>query len=61
MNFNGILIGSENPERLTEYYSKLFGKPQWDEGGYTGWLIGTGGVSVGPHDQVKGRNSQPGR
>ena len=61
MNFNGILIGSENPERLTEYYSKLFGKPQWDEGGYTGWLIGTGGVSVGPHDQVKGQNSQPGR
>ena len=61
MNFNGILIGSEDPQRLTEYYSRLFGKPQWDEGGYTGWMIGSGGVSIGPHDQVKGRNAQPGR
>ena len=61
MNFNGILIGSEDPQRLTEYYSRLFGKPQWDEGGYTGWMIGSGGVSIGPHDQVKGRNTQPGR
>ena len=61
MNFNSILIGSEDPQRLSEYYTKLFGKPAWDEGGYTGWLIGNGGITVGPHDQVKGRNPQPGR
>jgi predicted enzyme related to lactoylglutathione lyase len=61
MNFNSILIGSEDPRRLADYYTKLFGKPAWDEGGYTGWQIGNGGVSVGPHDQVKGRNAQPGR
>ena len=61
MNLNSILIGSEDPRRLAEYYTKLFGKPAWDEGGYTGWQIGNGGVSVGPHDQVKGRNTQPGR
>ncbi|MGH2376973.1 MAG: VOC family protein [Candidatus Limnocylindria bacterium] len=61
MNLNGILIGSEDPRRLADYYTKLFGKPGWDEGGYTGWMIGTGGVTVGPHDQVKGKNAQPGR
>ena len=61
MNFNGILIGSENPQRLADYYTKLFGKPGWDEGGYTGWQVGSGSVTVGPHDQVKGRNAQPGR
>jgi len=61
MHFNGILIGSEDPERLAEYYTRLFGKPGWDDGGYTGWLIGSGGISVGPHDQVKGRNAHPGR
>ena len=61
MNFNGILIGSENPERLTEYYTKLFGKPGWDGGGYTGWMIGSGGITVGPHDEVKGKNAHPGR
>jgi predicted enzyme related to lactoylglutathione lyase len=61
MNFNGILIGSEDPKRLAEYYTRLFGKPTWDDGGYIGWLIGSGGISIGPHDQVKGRNAHPGR
>jgi predicted enzyme related to lactoylglutathione lyase len=61
MNLNSILIGSEDPRRLAEFYTKLFGEPTWDEGGYTGWQIGTGGLTVGPHDQVKGDNQQPGR
>jgi predicted enzyme related to lactoylglutathione lyase len=61
MNLNSILIGSEDPKRLTDYYTKLFGKPGMDEGGYTGWQIGSGFVTVGPHDQVKGKNPAPGR
>lgn len=63
MNFNSILIGSENPERLIEYYTKLFGKPSMEDGdgGYAGWQIGSGWVTVGPHDQVHGKNLQPGR
>ena len=61
MNFSSVLIGSENPKRLADYYRGLFGEPTWDEGGYTGWMIGTGGLSVGPHDQVKGKNPHPGR
>jgi predicted enzyme related to lactoylglutathione lyase len=61
MDMNSILIGSEDPKSLADYYTKLFGEPGWDEGGYTGWQIGTGWVTVGPHDQVKGKNSQPGR
>jgi predicted enzyme related to lactoylglutathione lyase len=61
MNLNSVLIGSEGPERLADYYTKLFGKPGWDEGGYTGWQIGSGWITVGPHDQVKGKNTQSGR
>jgi predicted enzyme related to lactoylglutathione lyase len=61
MNLNSILIGTEDPKPLVEYYTKLFGDPGWDQGGFTGWQIGTGGITVGPHDQVKGRNAQPGR
>jgi predicted enzyme related to lactoylglutathione lyase len=61
VNFNSILIGSEDPKRLADFYTKLFGKPGWEEGGYTGWQVGSGSVTVGPHDQVKGRNAQPGR
>jgi len=61
MNFNSILIGSEDPKRLADYYSKLFGEPTMSDGGYTGWLVGSGFLTVGPHDQVKGKNAQPGR
>src|SRR5512140_1208720 len=61
MNLNNILIGSEDPQRLATYYTALFGKPEWEEGPYTGWRIGTGGVLVGPHDAVKGMNAEPGR
>ncbi len=61
MDFNSILIGSEDPQRLVDYYSRLFGEPQYSDGGYTGWQIGSGFVTVGPHDQVKGKNAQPGR
>jgi predicted enzyme related to lactoylglutathione lyase len=61
MNLNSILLGTEDPQRLKDYYTRVFGDPAWDEGGYVGWQIGTGSITVGPHDQVKGKNAQPGR
>ena len=61
MNLNGILIGSDNAPALAEYYTKLFGKPGWDDGGYVGWLVGSGGLTVGPHSEVHGTNPAPGR
>jgi predicted enzyme related to lactoylglutathione lyase len=61
MNFNSILIGSADPQRLVDYYTKLFGAPGYQDGGYSGWQIGSGFVTVGAHDQVTGQNAQPGR
>lgn len=61
MNFNSILIGSEDPQRLADYYTRLFGKPTMEEGGYSGWQIGSGWITIGPHDEVTGRNAHPGR
>ena len=61
MNFNNILIGSENPEALIEYYTKLLGTPGFQEGGYAGWQIGSGMISIGPHSEVHGKNVHPGR
>jgi predicted enzyme related to lactoylglutathione lyase len=61
MNFNSLLIGSEDPKRLVEYYSKLLGKPAFEGDGYASWQIGSGWVSVGPHDEVHGQNAHPGR
>src|SRR6185437_11782773 len=52
MNFNSILIGSADPQRLVDYYTKVLGTPGMSDGGYTGWQVGSGFVTVGPHDQV---------
>jgi predicted enzyme related to lactoylglutathione lyase len=61
MDFNNILIGSEDPQRLVDYYTKLLGEPLFSDGGYTGWQIGSGLVSIGAHSEVKGKNVHPGR
>ena len=61
MNFNSLLIGSEDPGRLVEFYTKVFGEPSDKDDSYTSWRLGSGYVSVGPHSEVKGRNTSPGR
>jgi predicted enzyme related to lactoylglutathione lyase len=61
VNFNSILIGSADPQRLVDYYTKVLGEPTMAEGGYTGWQVGSGFVTVGPHSEVTGKNPQPGR
>ncbi len=61
MDFNSIMIGSDDAQHLIEYYRKLFGKPAMDQDSFAGWHLGTGWVAVGPHDKVQGKNSHPGR
>ncbi|MGH2732990.1 MAG: VOC family protein [Actinomycetota bacterium] len=61
MNLNSVLIGSEDPRSLTDFYTGLFGKPVWEEGDFHAWQLGTGWLTVGPHDQVKGKSTHPGR
>jgi predicted enzyme related to lactoylglutathione lyase len=61
MNFNSILVGSADPQRLVEYYTKLFGEPGFSDGTYAGWMIGSGYLTIGPHSEVTGENREPGR
>jgi predicted enzyme related to lactoylglutathione lyase len=61
MDFNGILIGSDDPGRLVDYYRGLFGDPTYQDESYTTWQLGSGSLSVGPHSEVKGRSAHPGR
>lgn len=61
MDFNNILIGSDNPQRLVEYYTKLLGEPTMSDGGYTGWQLGRGFVYIGHHSEVHGKSAHPGR
>jgi predicted enzyme related to lactoylglutathione lyase len=61
MQFNGILIGSDDPARLIAYYTKVLGEPGYADEGYSTWMLGSGTVSVGAHSEVHGTNAQPGR
>ena len=61
MNFNSLLIGSDNPKALIEYYTKLFGKPGFEDQSFAGWQLGSGFISIGAHSEVHGRNAHPGR
>ena len=61
MNFNNVLIGSETPDRLIEYYTKVFGAPTFAGSGYANWAIGNGSINVGAHSEVHGKSTHPGR
>ena len=61
MNFNNILIGTDNPQRLVEYYTRLFGEPAYKDESYSSWQVGSGTVSIGAHSEVHGKSAQPGR
>ncbi|HSX14738.1 MAG TPA: VOC family protein [Candidatus Saccharimonadales bacterium] len=61
LNLNSLMISSENPEKLVEFYTKVLGKPTWDMKPFTGWSVGSCGIMVGPHSEVHGKNDTPGR
>ncbi len=62
MNLNSILLFSENPQQLAQFYSKVFQKePDWSGGDFKGFSVGTGYIAIGPHDKVHGKNSNPER
>jgi len=62
LEFNSILVFSEDPGNLAEFYKKVFQKdPDWSEGEYHGFMVGKGFITVGPHDKVRGKNKHPER
>jgi predicted enzyme related to lactoylglutathione lyase len=61
MKLNGLMIGSENPKILGEFYTKVFGEPGMKEDDWNGFDIGGGTLMIGPHSEVKGKNDSPGR
>lgn len=61
MNLNGVMLGTENSEKLSEFYTKLFGQPVFSQDGWYGFQIGSGNLVIGPHSEVKGKSDTPGR
>jgi predicted enzyme related to lactoylglutathione lyase len=65
LNLNSIMLGSDDSKALAAFYTKVLGdpNPEWsdDSGGWFGYQAGVGGVAIGPHSDVKGKNQHPGR
>jgi predicted enzyme related to lactoylglutathione lyase len=62
LNFNSVMIGSEDAKTLGEFYAGVFGRPaDMDEDGMYGWQFGTTFLSIIPHSEVKGQAAEPQR
>ena len=60
MKLSGVMLGSDQPQVLGDFYTKLLGKPGWQDGDWYGFAVG-GGLMIGPHSEVKGSNDTPAR
>ena len=62
LNFNSILLSSEDHKKLVEFYGKVFEKkPEMEDETYSGFLVGSCFLSIGAHDKVKGKSTNPER
>ena len=62
LKFTNVMIGSEDPETLGQFYTGVFDRPSdMKEEGWYGWQFGGAWLSIGPHSEVKGKAAEPQR
>jgi predicted enzyme related to lactoylglutathione lyase len=62
LDLNSILIFSEDPKKLADFYGKVLQKgPDYEGGGYYGFSAGKSFLMFGPHSKVSGKNPNPER
>lgn len=64
LNLNSFMLGSEDYEKLAKFYGEVLQKePEMvdEEHGYIGYLAGNCFLSIGAHDKVIGKNTNPER
>ncbi|MBA3679406.1 VOC family protein [Candidatus Saccharibacteria bacterium] len=60
LNLNSIMLSSEKPKELAEFYSKVLDKkPDMEENNFIGFMAESCFLSIGGHDKVKGKNPAP--
>lgn len=64
LDFNSIMIGTMQPDKMAAFYEKVFGKPadMVDQAaGFWGWQTGKGFFSILKHSEMGGKTKDPGR
>lgn len=61
MKLAGVQIGTEDPKKLSEFYTKVFGKPNFQQDDWYGYDVEGSGIMIGKHSEVHGQNDSPGR
>ena len=62
LDLNSILVFSEDPKKLADFYKKVLQKePDFEDEGYYGFTAGKTFLMFGPHEKVKGKNPNPER
>jgi predicted enzyme related to lactoylglutathione lyase len=60
MKFSGVMIGSEDPDRLGAFYTEVLGEPAWHDGTWYAWE-GNAHLMLGAHSDVHSSNATPQR
>ncbi len=62
LNLNSLLLFSEAPKKLVDFYRRVLARePKWQEEEYTGFEAGPCVLVIGPHSKVHGQNQNPER
>jgi predicted enzyme related to lactoylglutathione lyase len=64
LNLNSVMIGTKQPQVLTAFYEKVFGKPADmadQENGFWGWQVGNVFMGILTHSEMGGSSKEPGR
>lgn len=62
LNFNSVLLFSENPQPLAKFYQQVIGKePVMEQDNYFTLPTGSCYLTIGPHDKVSGKSANPER
>lgn len=61
MNLSGVMIGSEQPKVLGEFYTQLLGTPGYQQDDWYGFGDKASSLMVGGHSEVSGKSKEPQR
>ena len=62
LKLNVVILFSEKPQKLVEFYKKVFERePDWSGGDFYGFKSGESYLTIGPHSEVHGDNKTPER